>query len=127
MIRPQMPKFLLLLLILASPLWGDVGPLEIHELPDREVEEDETLELKLETSGGSGDVRFSLVTGPQGMRVASDGELRWSPSESQGPSTNSIVVRASTLTSPTATNRSRRQRISQADIRGIRRHRAFPL
>lgn len=36
-----------------------------------------------------------LVSGPKGLTVAEDGTVSWTPSEEQGPSTNSVVVRVS--------------------------------
>ena len=36
---------------------------------------------------------FGLVRGPDGLTVAPDGEVRWTPSELQGPSTNEVVVK----------------------------------
>jgi hypothetical protein len=38
---------------------------------------------------------FELVTGPRGMTLSSSGLLEWTPSEDQGPSTNTVVIRVS--------------------------------
>jgi hypothetical protein len=38
---------------------------------------------------------FSLVSGPRGMTVSEAGALVWNPTEDQGPSTNTVVVRVS--------------------------------
>jgi hypothetical protein len=38
---------------------------------------------------------FSLVSGPRGMTVSEAGVLVWNPTEDQGPSTNTVVVRVS--------------------------------
>ena len=36
---------------------------------------------------------YGLVSGPKGLTVAEDGTLNWTPTEEQGPSTNTVVVR----------------------------------
>jgi len=36
---------------------------------------------------------FGLVSGPKGLTVGSNGEVNWTPTEEQGPSTNRVVVR----------------------------------
>jgi len=38
---------------------------------------------------------FGLVRGPRGLTVAEDGLVNWTPTEDQGPSTNTVVVRVS--------------------------------
>ncbi len=48
-------------------------------------------------------VTFSLVSGPGGVSLnATTGVLTWTPSETQGPSTNTITVRATDNGSPAA-------------------------
>src|SRR6185295_12517271 len=46
---------------------------------------------------------FALVSGPAGMVVAANGGISWTPSTSQGPSTNVIQIRV-TDTNPVAVN-----------------------
>ncbi|MCW5557388.1 MAG: putative Ig domain-containing protein, partial [Verrucomicrobiae bacterium] len=36
---------------------------------------------------------FSLISGPEGLTVATGGQVAWTPSESQGPSTNTVTVK----------------------------------
>jgi hypothetical protein len=36
---------------------------------------------------------FGLVAGPQGLTVSTNGQVSWTPTEEQGPSTNRVVVR----------------------------------
>src|SRR5204862_534057 len=36
---------------------------------------------------------FSLVLGPTGMTVSAAGTIAWTPTEAQGPSTNTVTVR----------------------------------
>jgi hypothetical protein len=36
---------------------------------------------------------YSIISGPDGVTVSPEGTLRWVPSEAQGPSTNTLVVR----------------------------------
>ena len=38
---------------------------------------------------------FGLVAGPQGLTVGTNGQVNWTPTEEQGPSTNRVVVRVS--------------------------------
>jgi hypothetical protein len=38
---------------------------------------------------------FELVSGPRGMTLSTGGLLEWTPSEDQGPSTNTVVIRVS--------------------------------
>ncbi len=40
-------------------------------------------------------IAFSLVSGPSGMTVSPAGRVGWTPTEAQGPSTNTVTVRAS--------------------------------
>ena len=41
----------------------------------------------------SGALTYSLLNGPSGMTVSSDGRLSWTPTEAQGPSTQTVRVR----------------------------------
>ena len=43
---------------------------------------------------------YGLVRGPKGLTVSEDGQVSWSPSEEQGPSTNTILVRVTDSGSP---------------------------
>src|SRR6266702_3285957 len=49
---------------------------------------------------------FALVSGPTGLTVSSAGAIAWTPTEAQGPSTNTVTVRVSDNGSPSlsATN-----------------------
>ena len=46
---------------------------------------------------------FALVSGPSGLTVSSGGVINWTPSESQGPSTNTVTISV-TDTNPVAVN-----------------------
>src|SRR5262249_58977281 len=43
---------------------------------------------------------FALVPGPTGPTVSSSGAMAWTPTEAQGPSTNTVTVRVSDDGSP---------------------------
>src|SRR4029434_2623251 len=43
---------------------------------------------------------FALVAGPAGLTVSSAGAIAWTPTEAQGPSTNTVTVRVSDNGSP---------------------------
>ena len=43
---------------------------------------------------------YGLVRGPKGLTVSEDGQVSWSPSEDQGPSTNTVLVRVTDSGSP---------------------------
>src|SRR5207249_5237665 len=49
---------------------------------------------------------FALVSGPTGLTVSSAGAIAWTPTEAQGPSTNTVTVRVFDNGSPSlsATN-----------------------
>src|SRR5213076_1895462 len=49
---------------------------------------------------------FALVSGPTGLTVSSAGAIAWTPTEAQGPSTNTVTVRVFDNGTPTmsATN-----------------------
>src|SRR5204862_22139 len=36
---------------------------------------------------------FALVSGPTGLTVSASGAIAWTPTEAQGPSTNTVTVR----------------------------------
>ncbi len=81
----------------AAPLLASVA--------DQTIDEGQTLSLTL--SGTDADLpaqtlTFSLISGPTGMAVTSAGVLTWTPSESQGPSTNAISVALSDGTTSTS-------------------------
>jgi hypothetical protein len=46
---------------------------------------------------------FALVSGPAGLTVSTNGEINWTPDESQGPSTNTVTISV-TDTNPIAVN-----------------------
>jgi len=39
------------------------------------------------------DYEFSLISGPPGLTIGREGLIEWTPSEGQGPSTNTVIVR----------------------------------
>ena len=41
----------------------------------------------------SNSLTFALVSGPAGLTVAANGDLAWTPTEAQGPSTNVVTLR----------------------------------
>jgi hypothetical protein len=58
----------------------------------------ELVALNLQLSATDADIpanhlTFALVSGPSGLSVGSTGALSWTPTESQGPSTNQVSVR----------------------------------
>src|SRR5207245_5272704 len=59
-----------------------------------------------ESSVPSNSLTFALVSGPTGLTVSSAGAIAWTPTEAQGPSTNTVTVRVSDNGSPSlsATN-----------------------
>jgi hypothetical protein len=48
-------------------------------------------------------ITFALVSGPSGLTISLSGEIVWSPTEAQGPSTNLVVISVSD-TNPAAVN-----------------------
>jgi PA14 domain./Ricin-type beta-trefoil lectin domain. len=64
--------------------------------PDRTITELQSLSLQLSATDSdvpANTLTFSLLSGPAGLSVAADGLLTWTPSEAQGPSTNTIAVK----------------------------------
>ena len=58
---------------------------------------DELTPLSLTLSATDADIpvqtlAYTLVSGPSGMTITSAGALAWTPTEAQGPSTNTILV-----------------------------------
>ena len=47
---------------------------------------------------------FALVDGPSGLTVSSEGQVSWTPSEAQGPSTNLVTVRVADDGTPPLSN-----------------------
>ncbi|HEY5297312.1 MAG TPA: putative Ig domain-containing protein [Verrucomicrobiae bacterium] len=43
---------------------------------------------------------FALVSGPSGLSVAANGHITWTPTEAQGPSTNTVTVKVTDNGSP---------------------------
>jgi len=75
---------------------------EVNSAPGLSVPADQALDEMLPftafASASDGDVpaqllAFSLVSGPAGLGVSSAGTITWTPTEAQGPGTNTIVVR----------------------------------
>ncbi len=72
----------------------NVAPV-LAAVADRTVEEGTPLSLGLE--GSDADVpaqtlTYALVSGPVGLTVGGTGAVAWTPTEAQGPSTNTVVV-----------------------------------
>lgn len=66
--------------------------------PIGEVSTDELVLLQLMLTATDADLPadllfFSLVSGPEGLTVAGDGLLSWTPTEAQGPLTHVVTVR----------------------------------
>ncbi len=53
-----------------------------------------------DTDNPAQSITYSLETGPVGMKISSDGILTWTPTESQGPSTNAVTVKITDSGSP---------------------------
>ncbi|MDO8941620.1 MAG: Ig-like domain-containing protein, partial [Desulfobacterales bacterium] len=71
-----------------APVWQDT--------PEQSVDEGAALTLNL--AAGDPDLpyqalTYSLLSGPSGLAVSALGTLTWTPSESQGPSSNTVMVR----------------------------------
>jgi len=45
---------------------------------------------------------YGVVSGPKGLVVSEDGQVTWTPSEEQGPSTNTVAVRVTDSGTPAA-------------------------
>lgn len=72
------------------PVWADVGLRRVSEGLLM------TFNLKaLDSNLPPQPLAYQLVEGPEGLSVTSAGQVRWRPSESQGPSTNRITVSVS--------------------------------
>src|SRR5438552_2024838 len=79
-------------------------------VPGTQTIAEQTL-LSVNATATDGDVpantlTFALVSGPSGLTVSSSGAIAWTPSEAQGPSTNTVTVRVFDNGSPSmsATN-----------------------
>jgi hypothetical protein len=75
----------------------NVAPV-LAAVADRTVDEGTLLSLGLE--GSDADVpaqtlTYALVSGPEGLTVSGTGAVAWTPTEAQGPSTNTVVVQVS--------------------------------
>jgi hypothetical protein len=72
------------------PVWTDVGLRRVSEGLLM------TFNLKaLDANQPPQPLAYQLVEGPEGFTVTPEGQVRWRPSESQGPSTHRITVRVS--------------------------------
>ncbi|MCW5558658.1 MAG: hypothetical protein KIT22_12610, partial [Verrucomicrobiae bacterium] len=70
------------------PVWEPVAPISIPELvPFQRVL------LARDPDQPANELSYSLVRGPVGLAVRSDGTLNWTPLEGQGPSSSTVVVR----------------------------------
>ncbi len=47
----------------------------------------------IDTDSPPNSVTFELVSGPSGLNVSTNGVITWTPSEAQGPGTNTVTVR----------------------------------
>ena len=70
-----------------APVWQNI--------PEQSAGEEQTLTLVL--AAGDPDLpyqtlTYTLLSGPPGLTVAAPGELSWTPSESQGGSTNTVTI-----------------------------------
>src|SRR5437867_3961818 len=66
-------------------------------VPGTQTIAEQTL-LSVNATASDGDVpantlTFALVSGPSGLTVSSSGVIAWTPTEAQGPSTNTVTVR----------------------------------
>lgn len=79
-------------------------------VPTQQVNEGTTLTLDLATFVSDPDIpantplSFSLQSGPQGLTVSNEGVLTWTPTEAQGPSSVSAVVRVQDSGDPAASS-----------------------
>src|SRR5207249_4895135 len=58
---------------------------------------------------------FALVSGPTGLTVSSAGAIAWTPTEAQGPSTNTVTVRVFDNGSPSL-SRTDERRVGEAEV-----------
>jgi len=75
--------------------YGVVDSLSLAPIADRVVPEQTLLSIGLSASkgnNGSLGLQFGLAEGPTGLSVAATGNLSWTPTEAQGPSTNVVKV-----------------------------------
>ncbi len=88
---------------------------EVNSAPILMLPPDQTIdELSLWTTNATGvdtdsppnTLTFELVSGPSGLTVSTNGVIAWTPTEAQGPSTNTVTVRVFDNGSPvlSATN-----------------------
>ena len=71
---------------------------ELGAIGDRTVNEGETLTFTIDATDAdlpAQTLTFSKVSGPEGLSVSATGQLTWTPTEAQGPSTNTVTVRVS--------------------------------
>ncbi|MEI6343459.1 MAG: putative Ig domain-containing protein, partial [Verrucomicrobiota bacterium] len=71
------------------------GPLGIAVPQVQSIPELSTFSIGLvatNAQGPSAALTFDLVSGPTGLSVEKQGRLAWTPTEAQGPSTNTVVV-----------------------------------
>jgi len=73
-------------------------PPALAALADQSVDEGNLLSLTLTATDvdlPAQTLTFSKVSGPVGLTVSASGQLSWTPTEAQGPSTNTVTVRVS--------------------------------
>ena len=80
-----------------SVIVREVNTAPVLTLPDPQVL-DELTALNVSATANDSDrptntLTFELVSGPPGLTVASNGNIAWTPDESQGPSTNDVTLR----------------------------------
>src|SRR5436309_2609696 len=78
-------------------LVNEVNTPPLLTVPGTQTIAEQTL-LSVNATATDGDVpantlTFALVSGPSGLTVSSSGAIAWTPSEAQGPSTNTVTVR----------------------------------
>jgi Carbohydrate family 9 binding domain-like/Bacterial Ig domain len=75
-----------------------IQPPTLPLVPNQTIAEESLLDLTLVGADSNippKSLTYSLVAGPAGLTVSPTGALAWSPSEAQGPSSNSVTVRVS--------------------------------
>lgn len=79
----------------------------LNVIPDQTAPEEQLLTISLSATDSDVPAQaltFSLVSGPSGASVSPDGTFRWTPSEGQGPSTNTITIAVTDNGSPALTD-----------------------
>jgi hypothetical protein len=76
---------------------GEVNSAPVLALPPDQIIPELTLwttnASAVDTDSPPNTLTFELVSGPAGLTVSSNGVIAWTPTEAQGPSTNTVTVR----------------------------------